>query len=109
MRNVYNTHMTEVAVSTRISRETKALVEALMREERLDRSAALRKLLHLGADEYRRRKALEALAAGKASFGEAAEIAGLTLWEFRELVKERKIHWVAGAVVEDVRKGLGGR
>jgi predicted HTH domain antitoxin len=101
--------MTEVAVSTRISRETKALVEALMREERLDRSAALRKLLHLGADEYRRRKGLEALAAGKASFGEAAEIAGLTLWEFRELVKERKIHWVAGAVVKDVQKRLGGR
>ena len=108
VRDVYNTHMTEVAVSTRISRETKALVEELMQEERLDRSAALRKLLHLGADEYRRRKALEALAAGKASFGEAAEIAGLTLWEFRELVKERKVHWVPGTVVEDIQRGLSG-
>src|SRR3972149_3329244 len=34
VRNVYNTHMTEVAVSTRISRDTKALVEGLMRELR---------------------------------------------------------------------------
>ncbi len=79
-----------------------------MREERLDRSAALRRLLHLGADEYRRRKALEALASGKASFGEAAEIAGLTLWEFRELVKERKVHWVPSVVVEDIQRGLSG-
>jgi len=80
-----------------------------MREERIDRSAALRKLLHLGVDEYRRRKALDALAAGRVSFGEAAEIAGLTLWEFRELVKDRKVRWVAGGVVEDVKRGLGGR
>lgn len=101
--------MTEVAVSTRISRDTKALVEELMREERIDRSTALRKLLHLGADEYRRRKALDALAAGRVSFGEAAEIAGLTLWEFRELVKDRRVLWVAGEVVEDIRRGLGGR
>jgi len=77
-----------------------------MREERIDRSAALRKLLHIGADEYRRRKALEALAAGKVSFGEAAEMAGLTLWEFRDLVKTRRIHWVAQDVPEDVRRGL---
>ena len=96
--------MTEIAVSTRISRDTKALVEELMREERIDRSAALRKLLHMGADEYRRRRALEALAAGTVSFGEAAEMAGLTLWEFRELVKDRKVHWVAGDVAKDVRK-----
>jgi len=103
---VYNTHMTEVAVSTRISRDTKALVEDLMREERIDRSAALRKLLHMGADEYRRRKALEALAAGKVSFGEAAEMAGLTLWEFRDLVKARRVRWVAEDVAKDVRHGL---
>lgn len=104
--NVYNTHVTEIAVSTRISRDTKALVEDLMREERIDRSAALRKLLHMGVDEYRRRKALGALEEGKVSFGEAAEIAGLTLWEFRELVKARKVHWVAADVPEDVRRGL---
>ena len=106
MRNVYNTHMTEIAVSTRVTRETKALVEELMREERIDRSSALRKLLRLGADEYRRCRALEALAAGKASFGEAAEMAGMTVWEFRELVKARRVHWVAGDVPEDIRRGL---
>lgn len=101
--------MTEVAVSTRISRDTEVLVEELMREERIDRSTALRKLLHMGIDEYRRQKALGALATGRVSFGEAAEIAGLTLWEFRDLVRERKVHWVGREVVEDFRRGLGGR
>lgn len=107
MRNVYIADVTEIAVSTRISRDTKALVEEIMREERVDRSTALRRLLLMGADEYRRRKALAALAEGRVSFGEAAEIAGLTLWEFRDLVKARKVHWVSGDVSEDVRKALG--
>lgn len=99
--------MTELAVSTRISREMKGLVEQIMREEKLDRSAALRRLLSIGADEYRRRKALEALQAGRASFGEAAEMAQLTLWEFRDLVKARRIHWVAQDVAGDVSRGRG--
>ena len=98
--------MMEVPVSTRISRETKALVERIMREEHLDRSAALRKLLLLGAEEYRRRVALEALASGSATFGEAAEIAGITLWELWDLARARKVHWVAEDVAEDVRAAL---
>ncbi len=95
-------------MSTRISRDTKALVELVMREEKVDRSTALRKLVLIGADEYRRRKALEALQAGRVSFGEAADMAGMTLWEFRDLVKSRRVHWVARDVPEDVRRAMQG-
>src|SRR3990172_8309240 len=77
-----------------------------MRDEPLDRSTALRKLLLLGAEEYRRRTALEALAEGRVSFGEAAEMAGVTLWEFWDLAKARKVHWVAGDVADDVKQAL---
>ena len=98
--------MTGIPVSTRIPQEAKELVERLMREEHVDRSTALRKLLLIGADEYRRRVALEALAKGRASFGEAAEMSGLSLWEFWDLVKARRVHWVAEDVADDVRKGL---
>ena len=106
MRIVYNADMGGIPVSTRVPRELKELVERLMREEHVDRSTALRKLLLIGADEYRRRVALAALAEGRASFGEAAEMSGLNLWEFWDLVKARKIHWVAEDVYEDIRKGL---
>jgi len=109
VRIVFNTHMSGTAVSTRIPRDTEVLVERLMREEHLDRSTALRKLLLLGADEYRRRIALEALANGRASFGEAAELAGLSLWELWDLARARKVHWVAEDVSEDARAGLGRR
>ena len=98
--------MAGIPVSTRIPRDAEQLVDQVMRDEHLDRSTALRKLLLLGAEEYRRRTALEALAEGRVSFGEAAEMAGLTLWEFRDLVKTRRIHWVAQDVPEDVRRGL---
>lgn len=99
--------MTEVAVSTRITRDLKLLVDQVMREERLDRSAALRRLLSIGADEYRRRKALETLQAGRASFGEAADMAGMTLWEFRDLVRARRVHWVARDVADDSARAMG--
>jgi predicted HTH domain antitoxin len=94
-------------VSTRITRDMKVLVEQVMHEEKLDRSAALRRLLSIGADEYRRRKALEKLQEGRASFGEAAEMAGMTVWEFRDLVRVRRVHWVARDVADDPARALG--
>ncbi len=97
--------MTEVPVSVRIPRDAEAVVEQVMHEEHVDRSAALRKLLLIGADEYRHRRAIEALAAGRASFGEAADMAGLPLWEFRDLVKSKKVHWVADDVTRDIDMG----
>jgi len=98
--------MAGIPVSTRIPRDAEQLVDQVMRDEHLDRSTALRKLLLLGAEEYRRRTALEALTEGRVSFGEAAEMAGVTLWEFWDLAKARKVHWVAGDVADDVKQAL---
>jgi predicted HTH domain antitoxin len=65
-----------------------------MREEKLDKSAAVRKLLWIGLEGWRQKRALEALAEGKATFMKAAEIAGLDAWDFAELVKRSEIVWV---------------
>jgi predicted HTH domain antitoxin len=95
--------MTEVTVSARIPKEMEKEVEALMREEHLEKSAALRKILHLGLAEYRRERALRLLAAGEATVSRAAEIAGLTVWEILELAGERRIAWVDDSVLDDLR------
>src|SRR3989337_467787 len=50
--------MTDVTISARIPKELEKEVERLMREEYLEKSAALRRLLHLGLKSYRLEKAL---------------------------------------------------
>jgi len=102
---VYNAYihlMTEVTVSARISKEMERELEEIMREEHLEKSAALRKLLHVGLSEVRQERALRLLAGGKVSFGRAAEIARMNLWEFADLVRERRIPWVADELAEDL-------
>ncbi len=99
----YIVYMTEVTVSARIPRDMEEEVEQLMREEHLERSAAIRKLLHLGLDHYRQERALRLLAEGKATLSRGAEVARMSLWEFADLVRERKIAWVADDVLGDLK------
>ncbi len=95
--------MTEITISARIPRDMEQEVEQLMREERLERSAAIRKLLHLGLDRYRHERALRLLAEGTVTLSRAAEIARLSLWEFVDVVRDRKIAWVADDALEDLK------
>lgn len=101
--------MTEVTVSVRIPREMEEEVEALMDEERLEKSAALRKLLHLGIENYRRERALRLLSERKVTLSKAAQIAKVPIWEMLHLVRERGIVWVDDGVIDDVREVLLGR
>ena len=101
--------MTEVTVSARIPKAMEEEVEALMRVEHLEKSAALRKVLHLGLDAYRRERALGLLSARKVTISRAAEIAKVSLWEMMDLVRERRIIWVDDDSLEDVRRALGRR
>ncbi len=99
----YVAYMTEVTVSARIPKDMEEEVEQLMREEHLERSAAIRTLLHLGLERYRRERALRLLAEGKATLSRGAEVARMSVWEFADLVRERKIAWVADDVLEDLK------
>ena len=95
-------YVTELTVSARIPRDMEREVEQLMREEHLEKSAAIRKLLHMGLDRYRQERALRLLAEGKVTLSRAAEIARISLWEFADLARARKIAWVADDVLEDL-------
>ena len=95
--------MTEVTVSARIPKELEKDVERLMREEHLEKSAALRKLLHLGVQNYRLERALRGLSEGRFSLAKAAEEGGLTVWEILDEASRRHVIWVAEDVLEDVR------
>ncbi len=95
--------MTEVTVSARIPKELEKEVERLMRDEHLEKSAALRKLLHLGVDNYRLDRALRDLREGKVSLSKAAQDAGVTVWELIDEAARRRVPWVDDDALADVR------
>lgn len=81
-------------LAVRIPREIEREIREMAESEGLDKATAVRALLELGMGEWRRRRALESLRDGKATFAKAAEMAKLSLWEFADLVKQRNIEWV---------------
>jgi Uncharacterised protein family (UPF0175). len=82
-------------ISARVPDDLEDDLEAYLDAEHLDRSTAVRKLLAEGLAEWRRERALDKLAAGQITFNKAAELAGMSVWDFAQLARERDITWVA--------------
>ena len=98
----YYACMTEVTISARIPKVLEKELERLMREEHLEKSAALRKLLHMGLKNYRLEKALAELGEGRISLSRAAEDAGMSVWELMDEAARRGVTWVADDAIDDV-------
>lgn len=67
-------------------------IETLAKEEHLDKSSLIRRLLAEAVEEKRKRKALELYKEGKVSLGKAASIAKLSIWEMLGLIREKGLH-----------------
>ncbi len=100
--------MTEISVSARIPEDVFKELEAFMREESLEKSASIRKLLAEGLQHWKEERALRSLEEGKASFLKAAEMAGLSVWDFADLVREKGITWIKSEkfMHKDIKKAL---
>ena len=59
----------------------------------------------MGRLEVRVQVALELLQKGEVTFAKAAEMAGVSLWEFADLVKHSNIEWVKYKL-EEVEKEI---
>jgi predicted HTH domain antitoxin len=107
--NAYVKALKEIPLSTRVPMQVWSQLEQFMREEKLDKSAAVRKLLWIGLEGWRQKRALEALAEGNVTFMKAAEIAGLDVWDFAELVKRSEMVWVKPSqrrLEQDIRAAM---
>jgi predicted HTH domain antitoxin len=82
--------MTEI-VSTRIPNDLAKDLKEIETEEKADRATVVRKLLAKAISEWKLEKALKLFRDGKITLWKAAKIAGLSLWEMVEIIKERKI------------------
>lgn len=72
------------AVGIRLDSKMRSKVEAVSKEESLDRSMAIRLLLEEGYESYSKRKAAEEYRASKTTISKAAQKAGLTIWEMEQ-------------------------
>ncbi len=66
-------------------------LDRISREEKIDRSAALRKILEIGIREYMKRKAVDDYRRGRISIGKAAEIAEVSVAEFYKILEDEGI------------------
>ncbi len=82
----------------RIPEKLLELAEAKSREERTDRSTALRQLLYAGAEEY----VLGLLSEGRISAGRAAEILEVSVHRIHRLTEEHGVE--TGATLDDYRR-----
>jgi predicted HTH domain antitoxin len=100
--------MTEVSVSARIPDDVFKELESFMKEESLEKSASIRKLLAEGLQHWKERRALKYLEEGKVSFLKAAQMAGLSAWDFADLVREKGIVWIKSEkfISSDIKKAL---
>ena len=81
-------------LSVKIDEDMAKLIEEVAREEGTEKSPAARRLLALGAKQWRVERAVGLVIAGKVSVWKASEIAGTSLREFLGVLGERKIPWV---------------
>lgn len=88
-------------ISTRVPDDLEEELDKFLEEEKLDRSTAVRKLLAEGLEEWRKDRAVRKLEEGEISFSKAAELAGVSVWDFAVLVEEREITWVGSDALED--------
>ncbi len=84
--------MTTEIISTRIEKQDLKAIDLFAKEEHLDRSTFLKKLVYRSLEEYKLAHAFELYSEGKISLGKAAEMAGRSLWDMIELLPKHDIH-----------------
>ena len=72
------------AIGIRLDNKMRSKIETVSKEERLDRSMAIRLLLDEGYNSYAKRKAAEEYKSGKTTISKAAQKAGFTIWEMEQ-------------------------
>jgi predicted HTH domain antitoxin len=83
--------MSKKHVTARISEDLYEAIERLRDKERLDRSTAVARLLERGVEDWRNDTAIRRYRDGDVSLGRAAEIAGVSLWRFLDILEDRRV------------------
>jgi predicted HTH domain antitoxin len=78
-------------ITTRLPDEYVNGISKIAKIEKLDTSGVIRKLLAKAIEEWKIDHAIEMYKKGEFSFGQAAKYAEVSLWDFPNLLKEKKV------------------
>lgn len=78
-------------ITTRLPDEFVVKINYIAKQENIDVSTAMRKLLANAIKEWKIEQALERYKKGELSFGEAVRFAEISPWDFPGLLKQKKI------------------
>jgi|SRR3989338_8858424 len=78
-------------ITTRLPEDFVSKIKEISEKENIDMSTAIRKLLAQAIKEWKIEYALEQYSKEKFSFGQAAEFAEVSVWDFPVLLKQHKI------------------
>ena len=92
-------------VSTRLNQSELALIQSLAELEGCDRGTLFRSLLRSGLERLRRDRAVEAYRREQVTLSRAAELAGMSVWDFLALMESEKLelHYDVTEFREDLR------
>jgi len=89
---VYGGKMSLEAATARLPKEMLKEIEALAEEEQVDRSELMRRLIASALKQRKVEKAVKAYGDGRVTLWKAAEMAGLSLRQMMEVVREARIN-----------------
>jgi len=84
-------------IATRVDKNVERFISDVMKTEGLDKSSTIRKLLEKGISQWKLERAIDALRSGKTTLSKAAEMAGMagiSLYEMVDIVREKKVDYV---------------
>lgn len=74
------------AIGIRLEEGFLKVIDKISKEESVDRSVLLRKLLGLGFKDFMKYKAKEKYLAGKITLSEAAKMSSISVWEMQKFL-----------------------
>lgn len=92
-------------VAARIPRELEEEIENFMKDKGLDKSAAIRKILEIGLNEWKKSRAIESYRLNRITLWKASQIAGISLREMMDELNRQKIpiHVSVRDIEEDIK------
>ena len=97
-------------ISLRLTHELREKLNWYAEKENIGKTIALRKILEIGMREIKIEYSLDLYSKGKITLMKAAEIAGLSLWEMLDIIRERRVqmYYTIRDAEKDIRASLKG-
>ena len=97
-------------IATRIPTDLEKEIRRFMEEEGLDKSTAIRQILEIGVNEWKKKRAIELYRQEKITLWKASQIAGISLREMLEELNRLRIpiHVTAKDIEEDLKAAKEG-